>query len=58
MAKYISVITNLQTNCCLKLDFKNEYQRIGGKCFILGMKHKDYQMQSLELPSRISQLRI
>ena len=48
-------MSNLQTNCCLKLDFQKVDQRTGGKWLIHGTKRrKDNQLQSLELPCRIS----
>ena len=38
-----------------KLDFQIMDQHTGGKCLIHGTKHrKDNQLQSLELPCRIS----
>ena len=49
-------MSNLQTYYCFKLDFQNVDQHTGGKWLIHGTKHcKDNQLQSLELPYRISQ---
>ena len=48
-------MSNLQTHYYLKLDFQKVYQHTGGKWLIHGTKrHKDNQLQSLELPCRIS----
>ena len=45
-------LTNLQS---FKLDFQNVEQHTGGKWLIHGTKpRKDNQLQSLELPCRIS----
>ena len=47
-------MSNLQTYY-FKLDFQNVNQHTGGKCLIHGTKRcKDNQLQSLELPCRIS----
>ena len=49
-----SLMSNLQTYY-FKLDFQKVDQHTGGKCLIHGTKHrKDNQLQSLELPCRIS----
>ena len=54
-----SVISNLQTNYRLKLDFQMEDQHRGGKLLIHDTKHrKDNQLQSVGRPYRISWLRI
>ena len=46
---------NLQTYYLYKLEFLKMDQHIGGKWLIHGTKHrKDNQLQSLELPCRIS----
>ena len=51
-----SFVSNLQTNYHLKLDFQKVDQHTGGKWLIHGTKpRKDDQLQSLELPCRISQ---
>ena len=48
-------MSNLQRNCCLKVDFQNVDQHTGGKWLIPDTKrHKDNQLQSLKLPSRKS----
>ena len=48
-------MSNLQTYYHFKLDFQIMDQHTGGKCLIHGTKHrKDNQLQSLELPCRIS----
>ena len=47
-------MSNLQTYH-FKLDIQTVDQHTGGKCLIHGTKrHKDNQLQSLELPRRIS----
>ena len=53
--KYIlSIMSNLQPNCCLKIDFQKVDQHAGGKWLIHDTKrHKDNQMQSLKLSGRI-----
>ena len=63
MSKYkknediISIISNLQPNCCLKVDFQKVDQHAGGKWLIHYTKRrKDNQLQSLKLPCRISKL--
>ena len=46
---------NLQTHYRLKLDFQKVEQHTRGRWLIHGTKHhKDHQLQSLELPCRIS----
>ena len=53
----LSIISNLQPNCCLKVDFQKLDQHAGGKWLIHDTKrHKDNQLQSLKQPSRISKL--
>ena len=48
-------MSNLQPNCCLKLDFQKVDQHARGKWLIHNTKHrKDNQVQSLTLPSRKS----
>ena len=48
-------MSHLQTHYPFKLDFQNVDQRTGGKWLIHGTKHcKDNQLQSMELPCRIS----
>ena len=48
-------MSNLQTYYHFKLDFQKVDQHTGGKWLILGTKRrKDNQLQSLELPCRIS----
>ena len=63
MSKYknnediLSIMSNLQHNCCLKFDFQKVDQHAGGKWLIHDTKHhKDTQLQSLKLPCRISKL--
>ena len=47
--------SNLQTYYHFQLDFQKMDQHTGGKWLIHGTKrHKDSQLQSLELPCRIS----
>ena len=53
----LSIMSNLQPNCCLKFDFQKVDQHAGGKWLIHDTKHrKDNQLQSLKLPCRISKL--
>ena len=50
-----SCVSNVQTYCHFKLDFQKVDQHTGGKWLIQGTKrHKDNQLQSLELPCKIS----
>ena len=49
-------MSNLQTHYHFKLDFQKVDQHTGGKWLIHGTKRrKGNQLQSLELPCRISQ---
>ena len=53
--KIVSLMSNLQTYYHFKLDFQKVDQHTGSKWLIHGTKrHKDNQLQSLELPCRIS----
>ena len=53
----LSIMSNLQPNCCLEFDFQKVDQHAGGKLLIHDTKrHKDNQLQSLKLPCRISKL--
>ena len=53
----LSIMSNLQPNCCLKFDFQKVDQHAGGMWLIHDTKRrKDNQLQSLKLPYRISQL--
>ena len=50
-----SFMSNLQTYYYLKLDFQKVDQYTGGKWLIHCTKrHKDNQLQSLELPCKVS----
>ena len=50
----LSIMWNLQPNCCLKVDFQKVDQHAGGKWLIHNTKRdKDNQLQSLKLPCRI-----
>ena len=50
-------MSNLQPNCCLKIDFQKVDQHAGGKWLIHNTKRrKDNQLQSLNLPCRITKL--
>ena len=50
-------MSNLRPNCCLKFDFQKVDQHAGGKWLIHDTKRrKDNQLQSLQLPCRISKL--
>ena len=53
----LSIMSNLQPNCCLKFDFQKVDQHAGGNWLIHDTKRrKDNQLQSLKLPCRSSQL--
>ena len=53
----LSIMSNLQPNCCLKFNFQKVDQHAGGKWLIHDTKRrKDNQLQSLKLPCRISKL--
>ena len=53
--KMFSLMSNLQTYYHFKLDFQKGDRHTGDKWLIHGTKrHKDNQLQSLELPCRIS----
>ena len=53
----LSIMSNLQINCCLKIDFQKVDQHAGGKWLIHDTKRrKDNQLQSLKLPCWISKL--
>ena len=53
----LSIMSNVQPNCCLKVDFKKLDQYAGGKWLIHDTKRrKDNQLQSLKLRCRISKL--
>ena len=63
MSKYkkkwdiLSIMSHLQPNCCLKINFQKVDQHAGGKWLIYDTKcRKDNQLQSLKLPCRISKL--
>ena len=53
----LSIVSHMQPNWCLKIDFQKGDQHTGCKWLIHDTKHrKDNQLQSLKLPSRISKL--
>ena len=55
MKKMLFIMSNLQTHYHFKMGFQKVNQHREGKQFIHGTKHhKDYQLQSLELPCSIS----
>ena len=55
MKKLFAFTSNLQTHYNFKLDFQKVDQNIGGKSLIHGTEQcKDNQLQSMELPCRIS----
>ena len=62
MSKYkksediLSIMSNLQPNCCLKVDYQKVDQHAGGKRLIHDIKRKENQLQSLKLPCRITQV--
>ena len=50
-------MSNLQPNCCLKIDLQKVDQHTGGKWLIHDTKSRKYnQLQSLKLPCTISKL--
>ena len=50
-----SIMSNLQPNCCLKVDFQMVDKHTGRRWLIHDTKrHKDNQLQSLKLPCIIS----
>ena len=52
-----SIMSNLQPNCCLKVDFQKVDKCTGDKWLIHDTKRrKENQLQSLKLPCRISKL--
>ena len=53
----LSIMSNLQPNCCFKVDFQKLDQHAGGKWLIHDTKRrKDNQLQSLKLQCRTSKL--
>ena len=64
MSKYkknediLSIMSNLQSNCSLKIDFQKVDQHAGSKQRLIHdtKRRKDNQLQSLKLPCRISKL--
>ena len=53
----LSIMSNLQPNCCLKIDVQKVDQHAGGKWLISDSKpRKDNQLQSLKHPWGISKL--
>ena len=53
----LSIMSNLQPNCCLKIDFQKVDQHAKGKWLIHDTKRrKDNQLQTLKLPCRVSKL--
>ena len=53
----LSIMSNVQPNSCLKVDFQKVDQHAGGKWLIHDTKcRKDNQLQSLKLSCRISKL--
>ena len=53
----LSIMSNLQSNCCLKIDFQKVDQHAEGKWLIHDTKRrKDNQLQSLKLPCKKSKL--
>ena len=54
--KLFSLMSNLQTYYHFKLDFQKVDQQTGDKWLLYGTKRrKDNQLQSLELPCKISE---
>ena len=63
MSKYkknediLSIMSNLQPNCCFKVDFQKVDQHAGGKWLTQDTKcHKDNQLQSLTSTDVIQRL--
>ena len=55
MKKVFFIMSHLQIHYYFKLDFQKVDQQTGGTWIIYDTKHyKDNQLQSLELPCRIS----
>ena len=55
MKRLLAIMSNIKNIYHFKLDFQKVDQHTGGKWLIHGTKHrKDNQLQSLELPSRIT----
>ena len=55
MKQLLSIMSNLQTHYHFKLDFQKVDQNTRDRWLIHGIKnHIDNQLQSLELPCRIS----
>ena len=53
----LSIMSKLQPNCCLKIDFQKMDQHAGGKWLIQDTKRRKVnQLQNLNLPCRISKL--
>ena len=53
----LSIMSNLQPNCSLKVDFQKVHQHAGGKWLIHDtQRRKNNQLQSLKLPYKISKL--
>ena len=53
----LSIMSNLQPNCCLKVDFQKVDQHAGGKWLIHHTKcRKDNQLQSMKLSCWMSKL--
>ena len=46
-------LSNQQPSCCLKVDFQNVDQHVGGKWLIHTKRRKDNQLQSLKLLQNI-----
>ena len=53
----LSIMSNLQPNCFLKIDFEKVDKHTGGKWLIHDTKRRNgNQLQSMKLPCRISKL--
>ena len=49
----LSIMSNLQPNCCLKIDFQKVDQHIGGMWLIHDNKRlKDNQLQSMQMDNQ------
>ena len=49
----LSIMSNLQPNCCLKIDFQKVDQHVGGMWLIHNTKRlKDNQLQSVQMDNQ------
>ena len=57
-ADILSILSNVQPNCCLKVDFQKVDQHAGASAWLVHdtKRRKDNQLQSLKFPCRISKI--